>query len=303
MTAVDDGVDERALRDHVQTLAGEIGERNVFRPRALDAGADYIEAAWRAQGYEVTSQAYETCGVHCRNLEVTRRGETRPDEILLLGAHYDTVPGGPGANDNGSGIAALLELSRLFAWQAPAMTVRFVAFVNEEPPFFMSGEQGSMVYARAARARGDDVRLMISLETIGCYRDEPGSQRYPPLFRLFYPSRGDFLAFVSDFRTRRLMRRVAGTFRACSDFPLEHVATFAAIPGVSWSDHRSFWLHGYRAFMVTDTAFYRYRHYHTAEDTPDKLNYPAFARAAEGLHRTFAALAQDGLDADRPRRT
>ncbi len=296
MTAAGQGVEERVLRGHVQALAGDIGERNVLRPRALGAAADYIEAEWRTQGYEVTSQAYEAYGVRVANLEVTRHGEVRPDEILLLGAHYDTVPGGPGANDNGSGIAALLELSRLFAGLTPAMTLRFVAFVNEEPPFFMSEEQGSMVYAREARARGDDIRLMVSLETIGCYRDEVGSQRYPPLFRLFYPRRGNFLAFVSDFRTRRLMRQVAGTFRACSDFPLEHVATFAAIPGVSWSDHRSFWLTGYRAFMVTDTAFYRYRYYHTAEDTPDKLTYPAFARAAEGLHRTFAALSRDGLD-------
>jgi Zn-dependent M28 family amino/carboxypeptidase len=295
MTAARTGIDERALRDHVQALAGDIGERNVLRPRALAAAAEYIETTWRTQGYEVTAQGYEAYGVRCANLEVTRRGETWPEEFLLLGAHYDTVPGGPGANDNASGISALLELSRLFAEQTPAVSVRFVAFVNEEPPFFMSGEQGSMVYARAARARGDDIRLMVSLETIGCYRDEPGSQRYPPLFRLFYPRRGNFLAFVSDFRSRRLMRQVAGAFRALSDFPLEHLATFAIVPGVSWSDHRSFWKHGYRAFMATDTAFYRYRFYHTAEDTPDKLNYPAFAHAAEGLCQAFAAISHDGL--------
>jgi len=295
MTAADGAVDARALRAHVQALAGDIGERNVFRPRALAAAADYIEAAWRGQGYEVTPQVYEAHGVRCANLEVTRPGELRAEGILLLGAHYDSIMGGPGANDNGSGVAALLELSRLFAGLAPAMSVRFVAFVNEEPPFYMSGDQGSMVYARAARARGDDIRLMVALETIGCYHDGSGSQRYPPLFRLFYPDRGNFLAFVSDFRSRGLMRHVAAAFRARSDFPLEHVATFSLVPGVSWSDHRSFWLNGYRAFMVTDTAFYRYRYYHSAEDTPDKLSYSGLARATEGLYRTFTAVARDGL--------
>jgi Zn-dependent M28 family amino/carboxypeptidase len=175
------------------------------------------------------------------------------------------------------------------------MTVRFVAFVNEEPPSFFTGQQGSAVYAKAARERGDDIRLMVSLETIGCYFDEPGSQRYPPLFRYFFPDRGNFLGLVSDFRSGGAMRRMARTFRRHSDFPLEHVATFRWVPGVAWSDHLSFWREGYRALMVTDTAFYRYRYYHTPEDTPDKLAYPQFGRATEGLCRCFAAMAQEGL--------
>ncbi len=157
---------------------------------------------------------------------------------------------------------------------APAITVRFVAFVNEEPPSFFTGQQGSAVYAKAARGRGDDIRLMVSLETIGCYFDEPGSQRYPPLFRYFFPDRGNFLGLVSDFRSGRALRRMARTFRRHSEFPLEHVATFRWVPGVAWSDHLSFWRCGYRALMVTDTAFYRYRYYHTPEDTPDKVAYP-----------------------------
>lgn len=283
-----------ALRKYVTHLAGNIGERNVFRPRALAAAADYIETSWRAQGYTVTRQWYLANGMWCANLEVARAGESRPDEILLLGAHYDTVRGCPGANDNGSGVATLLELPRLFTLTAPAMTVRFVAFVNEEPPFFMTGNQGSRVYANAARARGDDIRLMVSLETLGYYSAKPGSQHYPPLFRLFYPNCGNFLAFVSDLRSRRLMRRAATVFRAESDFPLEHVATFSLVPGVSWSDHRSFWKEGFRAFMVTDTAFYRYRHYHCPGDTPDQLSYQELQRVTNGLFRTFGHLARQG---------
>ncbi len=283
------------IEAHVRELAGAIGERNVFRPQALRAAADYIEGTWRAQGYAVSAQTYDAYGVACTNLEVSRPGRARPGEILLIGAHYDTVRGCPGANDNGSGVAAMLELSRHFANLTPAITVRFVAFVNEEPPSFFTGQQGSAVYAKAARGRGDDIRLMVSLETIGCYFDEPGSQRYPPLFRYFFPDRGNFLGLVSDFRSGRALRRMARTFRRHSDFPLEHVATFRWVPGVAWSDHLSFWRCGYRALMVTDTAFYRYRYYHTSEDTPDKLAYPALGRATEGLCRCFTDMAETGL--------
>jgi Zn-dependent M28 family amino/carboxypeptidase len=282
------------LEAHVRELAGTIGERNVYRPQALRAAGDYIAQTWRAQGYAVTTQEYEAYGVRCANLEVARAGVSRPREILLIGAHYDSVRGCPGANDNGSGVAAMLEISRHFATLTPALTVRFVAFVNEEPPSFFTAQQGSAVYAKAARERGDDIRLMVSLETLGCYFDQPGSQRYPLLFRYFFPDRGNFVGLVSDFRSGRVMRRMAKTFRRHSDFPLEHVAAFRWIPGIAWSDHLSFWRQGYPALMVTDTAFYRYHYYHTPEDTPDKLTYPAFGRATEALSRCLADMAAEG---------
>ena len=284
------------LRAHVQKLAGEIGERHVFRRRALDATADYIEGEWRAQGYEVHRQALTGAGVPCANLEISRTGSVQPDQILLIGAHYDTVRNCPGANDNGSGVAALIEMTRRFAGLDPARTVRFVAFTNEERPFFATAEQGSMVYAAAARGRGDDIRLMASLETMGYYSEAPGSQGYPPLFRFFHPDRGNFLGLVSDLRSRSAMQTLAAAFRAHADFPLETTATFRFVPGVTWSDHRSFWRQGYPAVMVTDTAFYRYGHYHRRDDTPDKLTYRQFARATEGLVAAFAALAGDVAD-------
>ena len=285
----------RRLRMHVEQLAGKIGERNVFCPTALQAAASYIEHEWEQQGYAVKRLTYDVSGVHCLNLEVTRQGGARQHEILLIGAHYDTVAGCPGANDNTSGVSALLELSRLFAGVEPALTVRFVAFVNEEPPFFVTRQQGSMVYAEAARRRGDDIRLMASIETIGWYSSEPGSQRYPPLFNLFYPSRANFIGFVSNFRSRSAMRCLAAAFRANSGFPLETAATFSFVPGVSWSDHRSFWRQGYHAVMITDTAFYRYRHYHQPTDTPDKLAYPELARVTAGLYAAFSELARGGV--------
>ena len=157
------------LRAHVTSLAAEIGERNVFKSEALRRAAAYIEAEWGALGYGVERLEYDVAGIRCANLVATREGSTRRNEILLLGAHYDSVVGSPGANDNASGVAALLEISRMFQALERALTVRFVAFVNEEPPFFWTDQQGSLVYAQAARRRGDDIRLMASLETIGCY--------------------------------------------------------------------------------------------------------------------------------------
>lgn len=292
-----DTVDDtrRRLEQHVRQLAGVIGERNVHRPQALDAARRYIEQTWQQQGYTVSAQEYRVGELPCANLEVTRPGTRHPEQILLVGAHYDTVLGSPGANDNGSGVAALLELSRLLGKVAPEITIRFVAFTNEEAPFFFTNRQGSRRYAKRARKNGDDIRLMIALETIGCYASAPGSQQYPPLFRLFYPDRGDFIALVSNLRSRRVMRRLAKAFRSVSDFPLEHVATFSAVPGVAWSDHLSFWHHGYRALMVTDTAFYRYPHYHSPEDTPDKLDYAGLAQVTEGLAGAIALIAKPSL--------
>ncbi|MCK5188805.1 MAG: M28 family peptidase, partial [Methylococcales bacterium] len=178
------------LKTHVNKLAGEIGEHNIFHPDALAAAAQYITCQWQAQGYEVTSQTYLVKGLECSNLEITRAGKNYDNEIILVGAHYDSVFGSPGANDNGSGIAALLELSGMFKELQPKVTLRFVAFVNEEPPFFYWNKMGSMIYAKAAKRRGDKIRYMISLETIGCYSNQPGTQQYPPLLKYFYPDTG-----------------------------------------------------------------------------------------------------------------
>lgn len=284
-------VSEVRLRAHVEMLASEIGERNVWRPKALAAAEAYIRRTFEAQGYRVNVQEFDYEGRRVANLEVERRGTMHPQEIIVVGAHYDSVRGSPGANDNGSGVAALLELARHFAGRETARTVRFVAFVNEEPPFFHTDDMGSGYYARAARGRNDDIRAMFSLETIGYYRDEPNSQHYPAFLSFFYPDRGNFLGFVANFRSRRLMQQAVTAFRAASDFPVEHIATFAAIPGIDWSDHYSFWRQGYPALMITDTALYRYPHYHSAHDTPDKLDYRRFSRATEGLIGMLATVA------------
>ena len=279
------------LREHIEKLCGELGEHNWLYPDKLHRAADYIDGVWRDQGYSVVRYPYTVEGIECTNLEITRAGATRANEIVLIGAHYDSVDGSPGANDNGSGVAALLELSRVLARLNPACSVRFVAFVNEEPPHFETDQQGSRVYAKICRQRGDDIRVMIALETIGYFSDEPGSQRYPRPFSFFYPDRGNFIGFVSNIQSRRLMHQAVRAFRGHSDVPVECCATFERIEGVNWSDHASFWHEAYPAFMVTDTAPFRYPYYHSAGDTPDKVNYAMLSRVTDGLCGMVVSMA------------
>jgi hypothetical protein len=289
--------EEALIRDrlsgHVWTLAGSIGERNLWNYEALREAADYISRTFAELGYRPEDEPFESRGQTVRNTVAERRGNATPGEIIVVGAHYDSVLGSPGANDNGSGVAALLELARLLAGQELARTVRFVAFVNEEPPFYYTPEMGSLVHARAAKARGDDIRAMLSLETIGHYSDEPGSQQYPFPLRWFYPDTANFIGFVGNLSSRKLVRSALGTFRRHASFPSEGAAVPEQIPGVGWSDHWSFWQAGYRAIMVTDTAFYRYAHYHTERDTPEKVDYERTARVVAGLAGMIAELASE----------
>ena len=282
--------DELTLRAElardVQKLGGEIGERNLAHyPRLLKA-AQYIEDSLAHSGYHVRRDNYEVQGKTCSNLEVEVSGTSK--EIILVGAHYDSVFGSPGANDNGSGVAAVLALGRRFAGTQNYRTLRFVAFVNEEPFYFQSKEMGSYVYAERCRERGDRISGMISLETIGYFSGQPGSQRYPaPGLGLLYPRTGDFIGFVSNIDSRSLLRRAIGEFRRHAQVPSEGAALPPAVPGVGWSDQWAFWQHGYRGIMVTDTAPFRYPHYHAASDTPDKLDYDSMTRVVRGLEKVI----------------
>lgn len=281
------------LRRDVTRLAVQIGERNLLnRPQALAQAADYIEAQFAAAGYEVKRQVYQVSGESCCNLEVEIPGTTHPEEIVIVGAHYDSVSGTPGANDNGSGVAALLALARRFSGQKTGRTLRFVAFTNEEPPYFGTDKMGSRVSARRCRERGEDIKAMLSLETIGYYADGAGSQHYPPPLGLFYPSKGNFIAVVGNVRSRRLVRRVVETFRQQERFPCEGGALPGILPGISLSDHWSFWREGYRAVMVTDTAMFRYPHYHDPEDTVDKIDFDRTARVVRGLGKVIGVLVR-----------
>jgi len=288
--------EESELRDrlgsHVRTLAGKIGERNVRHYHALQAAAGYIGQELTGAGYTVTGHPYTAEGKEVRNLSAELPGSSSADEIIVVGAHYDSVYGSPGANDNASGTAALLEIARSLAGSRFPRTVRFVFFVNEEPPFFKTGLMGSLVYARQARQQGEEIKAMLSLETIGYYDNALKSQHYPFPLNFFYPSTANFIGFVGNIGSRGLVRRTVETFRRTTPFPSEGAAVPAGIMGVDWSDHWSFWHEGYPAVMVTDTALFRYDHYHGPKDTPEKLDYDRMARVVAGLVRVVTELAE-----------
>jgi Zn-dependent M28 family amino/carboxypeptidase len=280
----------KELRQDVSRLAVDIGERNVRnRPQALAQAADWIEAGFSAAGLATKRQEYQVPGHTCFNVEAEIPKSKR--DIIVVGAHYDTVRGSPGANDNSSGVAATLALARRFARRKTGRTLCFVAFVNEEKPYAHTEQMGSRVYARRCRERGEDVAAMLSLETIGYYDDAPGSQKYPPPLGLLYPSAGDFIAFVGNLASRALVRDVVTTFRKVEPFPSEGGAFPAVVPRIGDSDHASFWKEGYPALMVTDTANFRYPYYHTPEDTIDKIDFERLARVVRGLAKVVEELA------------
>ena len=270
---------DRTLREIIETLAGEIGERNVTRPHAYAAAAAFIEESFRAAGY-IANRQHD-------NIEAELRGN---DEIIIVGAHYDTVVGSPGADDNGSGVAAMLDISRRLA--PSRRTIRFVAFANEEPPFFGTPEMGSLRYAQRCRERKEKIVAMFSLETIGYFSDAPKSQSYPSILHLIYPSTANFIAFVSNLKSRSLLSRSVREFRSACGVPVAKGALPEFIAGVTWSDQLSFWQCGYPAVMVTDTALFRNPNYHTASDLPDTLDYDRLARVVDGLTATIQALSK-----------
>jgi Zn-dependent M28 family amino/carboxypeptidase len=286
------------LRAHVQAIATT--EHNTATPRELEQAARHIETTLEGYGYRLHRQEYEAGGQKVRNIEVSLSNTAagaKPERIFIVGAHYDSARGAPGANDNGSGTAAVLELARLLKGMQPGRgtEVKFVFFVNEEPPSqlenAMGEEMGSMQHARALKRNGANVEGALILETIGWYSQAQNSQKLPPGLEAHYPSTGNFIAFVGTLESSALVRQALAAFRAQSDFPSEGLAAPAHVMGVTLSDHSSYNRHGYPALMITDTAFLRYPYYHTAEDTPDKLDYASMARVVKGLARTIDSLA------------
>ena len=250
----------------------------------LNEAADYIEAEFKSYGYKPARQTYQVHGRDCHNIDAEIKGSKHPDKVVIIGAHYDSVVGTPGANDNGSGTAAMLLLAKHFAKSAPERSLRFVAWTNEEPPYFQrNGLMGSWVYAEKCRLDKQDIVAVLSLETMGYYTDAKDSQNYPKPLDLMYPSTGNFVGFVSNVKSRGLQREVIKVFRKHAKIPSEGASLPNALPGVGWSDHWSFWQEGYAGLMVTDTAPFRYPHYHKATDTPDKVNFPEMAKVVEGL--------------------
>jgi hypothetical protein len=282
-----------ALERHVATIAAR--EHNVVHYDELEKVARYIEAALASAGYAVGRQEFVADGKPVRNIDATiEPAATSDPEVIVVGAHYDSVRGSPGANDNGSGAAAVLELARLLRdlGGTSGKRIRFVLFVNEEPPYFRTEAMGSLNYARALAQRRERVVAMYSLETIGFYSSEPGSQAYPAPFGLIFPDRGDFVAFVGLLRSRPLLQETIRSFRSHTSFPSIGGVAPGFVPGIAWSDHWAFAEQGFQAVMITDTAPFRYPHYHRPSDTPDKVDTENLARLVKGIERVIRDLAR-----------
>jgi hypothetical protein len=277
------------LRADLQALAGDIGERNMHKPEALERAAQLIEERLRAAGNVPVRRTYAVDGLPCSNIEAMIPG--RSEALVVVGAHYDSVRGSPGANDNGTGVVALLELGRRLHDSSPERTIALVFFVNEEPPYFKTERMGSRVWAGEAKQRGAMIVGALSLETMGYFTEEPYSQRYPFPMGLVYPEQGDFIGFIGNIDSRALVRDAVGSFREVGSIPSEGVALPDHTVGVDFSDHASFWLHGWPGLMVTDTALFRYPHYHTPKDIPANVDAGALARVVVGVEHAVRALA------------
>ncbi|SEP17131.1 M20/M25/M40 family metallo-hydrolase [Aquisalimonas asiatica] len=284
------------LEADVRALAEEIGERNMHTDGSMAATVDWLEQRLGAMGVTPERHVYvlqggRWAGERAVNVVAEVPGTRAADEVVIVGAHYDTVPGSPGANDNASGVAVLLALAAWTRENPQARTVRFIAFANEEQPFHQTRDMGSEAYVRDADETGDAIAAMMALDGLGYYSTEPGSQHYPyDWIRWFYPERGDFIGFVTRTRDANLVRQAVGAFRRDATIPSEGAALPAIVPGIGWSDHRPFWDAGHAAFLVTDTLPFRDPQYHRRGDTPERLDYDRLARVAIGLRGVVEAL-------------
>lgn len=281
---------ERRLRKHVEALAVP-GGRSWRQPAVLAAAASRIEAFWKAQGYRVDRQPISGFGPEYANLLAFGGEGSWQGSPLLLAAHYDAVEGTPGADDNASGVAVLLEVSRLLtAPRAAAGPVVFAALTLEEPPFFGTERQGAWVLAQSLRRSRVALEGALVLEMVGYYRQEPGTQEYPfPLGLLGYPSPANFVGLVANRRSRHLLGPLAAGIEGAG-LPVETLTVPGKgrlVPAIRLSDHAAFWDLGYPALMITDTSFYRNLHYHGPGDVPGTLDYGSMARLTLGLARSL----------------
>lgn len=283
----------KQLQEHVNQLAGEIGERHYGEPKAYNDAANYIAVNFQTTGLVPYEEALGD-KLQFKNIIAEHYGTSLPDEVIVVGAHYDTVWMSPGADDNASGVAVLIEMARRLKTMQLARTIRFVAFANEEQPYFFTENMGSLFHAKRSSERGDSITAMLSLEMLGYFSNESGSQSYPSPLSWFYPDKANFIAFVSNLKTHKLLKKSIAIFRESQSFPSEGLTVpVALIRDVRRSDQAAFWRYNYPAFMVTDTAAHRNYAYHNARDVPESLDYDAMARITTGLISVLVSLAEE----------
>ncbi|MEA3306755.1 MAG: M28 family peptidase [Elusimicrobiota bacterium] len=282
------------LYKHLHVLAKDIGKRNHLHPNGLKKAINYIKYQFEKYGYTADQQIYKADSVDMdfENIIATLPGTKNKDSIIVIGAHYDTYGDTPGADDNGSAVGVLLELARLFKDIKTEKTLRFVAFGNEEPPFFKTPDMGSMRYAKMCKTLGENIEAMVCLESVGYYSDKPQSQKYPSVLKYFYPDTGNFLSIVSNMPSRKLLKKATVSFKAGSKLPIENLwAPSTLVNAITLSDQWAFWKCGYKAIMLCDTAFFRTPHYHTEQDTLEKLDYDKMADVVDGSKQILLDLS------------
>jgi Zn-dependent M28 family amino/carboxypeptidase len=285
------------LRSHVDVLAGLIGPRHLGRPKTIDATVRYVDGQFTELGDSVRHEKYRVGNSEVSNIVVERPGTDRKDEIIVVGAHYDTIPSTPGADDNASAVAMLIEVARILAGVTTRRTLRFVSFPCEEMPYFHTSSMGSQQYARNCKQRGEQIIGMLCLEMVGYYSTAPRSQQIPPslprMFRFVLPQTADFLAAVGNLRSIKLLRSFRrGYKRARCGLPLFSIALPELIREIRLSDNSSFWDQGYPALMITDTSFLRNANYHLPTDTPETLDYERLAQGTIGVAGALSHLGQ-----------
>ena len=286
---------EVALGRHVRALAGDIGERSVLRGDGLRKAEDYVRRTFEAAGLAVSEQSYEYKGRRVANLIADLPGARADAVPYIIGAHYDTVMGTPGADDNASAVAVMLELARRAAVRPPGVALRFVAFTLEEPPTHATRHQGSRVFVRRMIEAGDSATGAIILEMVGLTTPR---QEYPVFLQWAgYPKTGDFIAVVGNRRSRTFGEKVLAGMRRNPALPVESLFVWFngwLLADTRLSDHAPFWDKGLAALMVTDTAYFRNPNYHGPGDKPETLDYAFMARLIESLELALAELAGEG---------
>ncbi len=270
------------LKKHVLVLSEDIGDRSTYNYKNLLKAQDYIAGKLESYGYKIEFQNYTVEGKDFKNIIAVKTGSESPGQVVLVGAHYDTCFN-PGADDNASGVSVMLALAKYFTGKDTKKTLKFVAFVNEEPPFFRTDFTGSSVYVKSAKSNNENIEGALILEMVGYFTDGLFSQKYPPLLGPFLPNRGNFIAVIGNFPSFNLVWKMRSFFKGYAAFPVEAMLFPSWVPGVNYSDNYEFWRNGYPAVMLTDTAFYRNPNYHTDKDVHGTLNYDRMADFVLGL--------------------
>lgn len=281
-------IDLERLKSHVVTIATDFYPRNHLRTDNLDATAKYIESHFRAAGADPWTQELDLRDNCFRN--VIASFGAGPGKRLIIGAHYDSCSDTPGADDNASAVAGLIELAYLFGKVAPKRRVELAAYTLEEPPHFATEMMGSYVHAERVSRDAKDIEGVIVLEMIGYFCDEPDSQQFPiSAARLIYPSKGNFVGVIGNSSQRRFTRQIKNGMKGTTDLPVFSINAPSSVPGIDFSDHRNYWKFGINAVMITDMAFYRNPNYHQITDTPETLDYK---RMADVVKSVYAAVEQ-----------